>query len=235
MCNICYEPIDDKITFHECAATSLKCVSCFLTVIMSDERIRQFLSYDGLPCKFCNKYISIDDLLAHANDQKTKEMLATKTTDIFLHDHALHRKCANLECQTSYLLDLNCDTEWTCPSCHSHCIICKTSEHNLSNCPSKQNTKADLYSRFRIEYDKWTNKAKTCPNCNILIYKTGGCNHMFCQSCFTHFCWNCCVSNTSGHNCPPTWQTRTKLYLATHGVDIIFGAYCATVVWLIMK
>lgn len=31
---------------------------------------------------------------------------------------------------------------------------------------------------------------KHCPNCNELIYKDGGCNHMWCSKCKTMFNWN---------------------------------------------
>ncbi|KAF8207104.1 hypothetical protein K438DRAFT_1713974 [Mycena galopus ATCC 62051] len=32
-----------------------------------------------------------------------------------------------------------------------------------------------------------------CPNmrCNVRILKNGGCNHMMCSRCSTHFCWTC--------------------------------------------
>lgn len=30
-----------------------------------------------------------------------------------------------------------------------------------------------------------------CPGCGVGIAKDGGCNHMQCRSCWTHFCWRC--------------------------------------------
>lgn len=33
--------------------------------------------------------------------------------------------------------------------------------------------------------------AKTCPNCQITILRTAGCNKMRCQNCDTQFCWKC--------------------------------------------
>ena len=32
---------------------------------------------------------------------------------------------------------------------------------------------------------------KNCPNCNIKIEKNGGCDHLECIKCQTHFCWGC--------------------------------------------
>lgn len=40
---------------------------------------------------------------------------------------------------------------------------------------------------------------KECPNCDVTTEKTGGCNHMNCPSCDTHWCWICTESfGTSG-------------------------------------
>jgi hypothetical protein len=38
---------------------------------------------------------------------------------------------------------------------------------------------------------------KQCPNCNIEIEKTGGCNHITCPNCPAHWCWTCCSSEDS--------------------------------------
>lgn len=32
---------------------------------------------------------------------------------------------------------------------------------------------------------------KPCPLCFARIEKNGGCSHMICSLCYTHFCWNC--------------------------------------------
>ena len=32
---------------------------------------------------------------------------------------------------------------------------------------------------------------KPCPRCFCPIEKNGGCHHMYCTHCHTHFCWDC--------------------------------------------
>ena len=35
------------------------------------------------------------------------------------------------------------------------------------------------------------NNMKPCPNCFVPIEKDGGCHHMHCLACQTHYCWDC--------------------------------------------
>lgn len=45
----------------------------------------------------------------------------------------------------------------------------------------------------RVEMKNGERPTKNCPNteCNVPIMKWGGCNHLTCTQCGTHFCWHC--------------------------------------------
>lgn len=68
-----------------------------------------------------------------------------------------------------------------CMNCNKHlCAICNL-EHNADHqCPMDLNL---------IEYQQ--NGGKICPACHIPTERDGGCFHITCRSCATHWCWLC--------------------------------------------
>ena len=50
---------------------------------------------------------------------------------------------------------------------------------------------------------------KPCPNCYCPIQKDGGCHHMQCTFCSTHFCWDCLqdMIKCSQTRCLGRWNT----------------------------
>ncbi len=77
-----------------------------------------------------------------------------------------------------------CKQEWCsrCNATHSRDIICKD---------FKSLTVWDDGTRKMMEEEVKQGTAKYCPNCDQIIQKISGCNHMTCQTCNTHFCWIC--------------------------------------------
>jgi hypothetical protein len=84
----------------------------------------------------------------------------------------------------------------------SVCIICKyegcfkcfSQLHPEMTCESYSKYLADLDpATDNYQYEKWKigKQIKTCPKCNWVIHKTGGCNRMICRKCGIYFCWIC--------------------------------------------
>jgi IBR domain len=67
---------------------------------------------------------------------------------------------------------------------------CQTNQTNNFICSICQNMSAINGSN-----------TKNCPNCNYLISKNGGCNHMTCRSCQYNFCWICLSRFERDHIC----------------------------------
>jgi hypothetical protein len=89
------------------------------------------------------------------------------------------------------------------------------------------------YRLAEIE-ESWFGKMKTdlvnvilsepCRNCNVLIYKNGGCSNMYCAKCKTTMCWECMqptLSYSHTHNdlsrtCPlRSLSLRLTFFLAS--------------------
>mgnify|MGYP001025091872 CR=1 FL=1 len=81
--------------------------------------------------------------------------------------------------------------EATCPSCNFHfCLICFGVYHGTTRCPlylSENEQEAES-----IKYAQQV--TRKCPNCFTPIEKNGGCSHMYCTNCYTHFDWNDSIS-----------------------------------------
>ncbi|KAI0691778.1 hypothetical protein BC835DRAFT_1528503 [Cytidiella melzeri] len=80
-----------------------------------------------------------------------------------------------------------------CPSCFSSiCSGCNEDSHDGMSCDEYRIQK-DPEAQDRAS-EEWIrqqgSRIKRCPQCNIHIEKTEGCNHMSCR-CGAHICWIC--------------------------------------------
>ena len=84
-------------------------------------------------------------------------------------------------CEVLKIMDKN--PNWLhiiCPSCYDVKKIVEES------CGAQYN------NNHSIVCDDCTEKSyKECPECNVMIDKVGGCAHVECDVCNTHFCWIC--------------------------------------------
>ncbi|KAF1766710.1 hypothetical protein GCK72_006668 [Caenorhabditis remanei] len=75
-----------------------------------------------------------------------------------------------------------------CNNCgHKYCRKCLLDIHSGRTCEEHARLQIPDAS---IQKYKEDSGSKNCPNCNHLVNKTDGCNHVQCQ-CKTHFCWVC--------------------------------------------
>ncbi len=91
------------------------------------------------------------------------------------HGHCPLTNCPGLI--TSIMRCQYCNTE-VCPDCKMR----KMMDHKCN--------KSDLLSLQLLEGD-----SKRCPHCGILVFKTEGCNDMYCTRCQTSFNWGTLVIN----------------------------------------
>jgi hypothetical protein len=83
-------------------------------------------------------------------------------------------------------------TDLRCKDCnHSFCTKCHKPSHG-GVCDQPDEASRDFIAQT----------SKPCPTCDSDITKDGGCNHITCLTCRTHFCWICGLiysTDANGH------------------------------------
>lgn len=136
-------------------------------------------------------YAQIKSLVAHKNDlMQTKRTLqrhdpatAADRADQFIH------RCADSDCNGFV------SSAWKCGTCHKHtCVHCRELKADRDD-PAHVCNPDTVASVLLLKND-----TKPCPNCKIPVYKTEGCDQMFCTQCKRLWSWNTGKFETRGHN-----------------------------------
>lgn len=102
---------------------------------------------------------------------------------------AFIKKCSNGECRgflsTQWKCGL-CDM-WSCSECHEVKGMTKDAPHT---CKTENLETAKLMKK----------ECKSCPKCGVMIFKTEGCDQMWCTQCHTAFSWRTGRIETTIHN-----------------------------------
>ena len=57
------------------------------------------------------------------------------------------------------------------------------------SCGEIEHVGKECHPDIRLSHQKLQQESRECPKCHVLIYKDGGCNHVHCKRCKTHFDW----------------------------------------------
>jgi len=127
-----------------------------------------------ISCPGCALNFNIDNvlnLLAQFNDKRTLEFIGKLNNPSTGADTPPDKNCSNLCCAESVFVT----GKRRCKSCQDKaCATCGLEKHD--DCPLDTLAKK--------------NKWQTCPSCNYLIERSGGCNAVKCR-CGANFCYNC--------------------------------------------
>lgn len=61
---------------------------------------------------------------------------------------------------------------------------------------------------IRASHQRLQQESRECPKCHVSIYKDGGCNHVKCSRCKTHFDWATLKPCKHGAVTPTTWNDQ---------------------------
>ena len=78
-----------------------------------------------------------------------------------------------------------------CTSCaFAFCIVCETSWHG-EFAPCHARSQAEVSAEEAASQEYLLLHSSPCPTCAAPCQKTGGCNHIVCFTCQSHFCYLC--------------------------------------------
>lgn len=124
------------------------------------------------------------------------------------------RQCPNNECRGFLSTSWKCNLcgIWACPDCHEIKGDQRDSEHTC---------KPEILESVKM-MEKDT---KPCPKCATLIFKTEGCDQMFCLECHTAFSWKTLKIETGTIHNPHYFEYLAKKNgsIERNPMDVICG------------
>uniref|UniRef100_A0A7S3LNL0 RBR-type E3 ubiquitin transferase n=1 Tax=Aplanochytrium stocchinoi TaxID=215587 RepID=A0A7S3LNL0_9STRA len=203
-CMICFSNVnvvenhDHKIYSYENAALGCGHVICW-------NCCKQYLKYrikDGkidrnqltCPIPDCHRQYNLYRVFMVC-DIKTVEKLIRFRVEKAFTQNPFGRWCCNKDCESLIIANPK-ERLVVCTQCKQKlCFKCSQPYHR-GPC-----LRIRMPSIKRLAHTKWKliNKAKKCPQCQYMIVKSHGCNHMTCAKCGFEFCWLCRKAYTASH------------------------------------
>lgn len=181
-CLICFESF--PLFVH-----SLSCM-CFICPNCLFEWVKTTLTYNtadiqNVHIKCPNEGCKVKFPLGEIKEKLNSEY-QEKIDDILLLKYLQNtqdvRNCPSSNCKYyGFIVEKLCDDYY-------QCLNCGELWENFQTVKRKRGAifNRELYSTIYEEIF-----TKSCPNCGIFIYRTGGCLHMTCKKCEYEFCWTC--------------------------------------------
>ena len=166
-CDICY---NDKKDMYMCKCGMHYCNRCILDIIISYE----------FKCTNCHKHIKLSKIMELMSRENMVAILVNKYKNnistfksawfkMFKYDVLTCNKCNN---NLSYR-----KPNYYCEHCKEDiCFVCLN--HHDEMCCKKS------------DFDEYCKNVKHCPNCMFKIFRSRGCDQMYCTNCRTGFNWN---------------------------------------------
>lgn len=243
MCDICFsEKVGNKcIQFKPCDHVYCRdCMKSYFEVRIKDGSIHSMpCPYDKCTSEALQSQIreAVGPNLYARYDKQLLAATLDKMQDITY--------CPRTVCGCPVMRE-NDEKMAVCPSCkHVFCVFCKMTYHGVEPCRLKNeekmkliqeyengdaSTKLNLEKRYGkkqillllddVKSESWiSSNSKPCPNCNVAIEKSDGCNKMSCWKCNAFFCWLCLsILDPSGpyyHYIDPLSRCNSQLFEGT--------------------
>ena len=181
ICQICfcdYNADNADPFILECGHKYCKdCIVHYIEIQIKDHNkdIQCLHHYCKMPIEYhVIKMCTTPELFQNYDDYMLEKIILEKT----------YMYCPYEECGKILNIDIGGNNRLNCMYCNGKIsTCCKTKGWHEGFCQNKDGK----------ELQKWMGKKKTkvksCPKCGFLIEKNGGCNHVYCINCKTHFEW----------------------------------------------
>jgi ariadne-1 len=197
-CDICYsDDFDERPIDLICG--HLFCAPCFeqyLDVQLSTNGQSSVLQCAGFECKWI-----IDDelILAHLDQKEKYEEMICRS---YVNCNRDLTHCPAPNCKFIIECFSAAQQKVKCRCGQEFCFFCRTLDsHSPLPCALIVAWEKLLIKPEEKFSQEWISTyTRPCPKCNVRIDKNGGCNHMHCKKCETHFCWLCNGIYVSGSN-----------------------------------
>ena len=136
----------------------------------------------------CMTVIALAELQEHLSSSTFEDLLEASLDSYIRRHPGEFEHCPTADCGQVYRATSK-PNMFTCSNCLKPiCTACKASHPDMT-CAEHKDRASGGYEAF--ERAKKQLGIKDCPKCKTSMEKTDGCNHMTCQGCEIHICWEC--------------------------------------------
>lgn len=225
-CGICFNDFDEGGSDLKCGHKFCdSCISQYLVLQVED-----FTERDAINCAgYCCKLIYDDEFVKnHLKLQVHRDKYEAMTVQTFIRHNKTLRSCPSPDCKFT-VCDKTCSKRTVMCHCGiKFCFMCGNDVHFPLPCQLMNTWKNLLVTPAEKFSQEWIKTfTKNCPKCQVSISKEGGCSHMHCKQCNTHFCWICCTAyDQFGHKCSlyQPYQGEQIRQQAPHAFTLRFHA-----------
>lgn len=178
-CGLCYNKYNILDTNMCYSCRTYACNNCYKTYINSKINEKDF----KIECFYCN---------IHINDRDINRVIDRDINKL----RTDYENSLKIRCKCNYEMKLEFSKKKYYYKCYNNnceynntkiCMYCDNKIKHLFIFGHKCKNKTSKLIKKKIK----NNLVKPCPNCNFLIEKNNGCQHMKCVICKKEFCWNC--------------------------------------------